>query len=83
MASYECPQSVADVVIMGAGPAGLSAAYELVQAGSTVIVVEKSSDYVGGLARTMQFKGFRFDIGAHRFFSKNPIIEEFWTEDDG
>ncbi len=68
------------VVIIGAGPAGLTAAYELSRAGRPVTVVEQDPQYVGGIARTVCYKGFRFDIGGHRFFSKNPEIEKLWTE---
>jgi len=68
------------VVIIGAGPAGLTAAYELSAHNCKSLVVEKDSKYVGGLAKTMRFKGFRFDIGGHRFFSKNREIENLWTE---
>lgn len=68
------------VVIVGAGPAGLTAAYELVKHGYQPLVVEKDPHYVGGLARTVQFNGFRFDIGGHRFFSKSQEIERLWEE---
>jgi protoporphyrinogen oxidase len=68
------------VVIIGAGPAGLSAGYELVRGGHKVVVLEQDPRYVGGLARTVEYRGFRFDIGGHRFFSKNPEIEALWTE---
>ena len=68
------------VVIMGGGPAGLTAAYELLKRGVPVTVVEKDPKQVGGLARTVEYKGYRFDIGGHRFFSKNGEVEELWTE---
>jgi protoporphyrinogen oxidase len=67
-------------LIIGAGPAGLTAAYELVKAGRSVCVVEQDPRRVGGISRTEEYKGFRFDIGGHRFFSKNPEIEQLWTE---
>jgi len=67
-------------VIIGAGPAGLTASYELMKHGVTTTVVEKDSRYVGGLARTVEHKGYRFDIGGHRFFSKNEEVEGLWTE---
>jgi len=67
-------------VIIGAGPAGLTAGYELAKAGRPVCVLERDPLQVGGLARTIEFKRFRFDIGGHRFFSKNPAIESLWTE---
>ena len=63
------------VVIVGAGPAGLTCGYELARSGHPVLVVEQDPRQVGGLARTIEYKGFRFDIGGHRFFSKNAEIE--------
>lgn len=69
------------VVIMGAGPAGLTAAYELaVHHQVRVTVVEKDPRYVGGISRTVEHDGYRFDIGGHRFFSKSTEIEDLWTE---
>jgi protoporphyrinogen oxidase len=68
-----------ETIIIGAGPAGLTAAYELARAGRTAIILERDSSYVGGIARTVSYKGFRFDIGGHRFFSKNAEVEELWT----
>ncbi|MEM8882474.1 MAG: NAD(P)/FAD-dependent oxidoreductase [Planctomycetota bacterium] len=67
-------------VILGAGPAGLTAAYELGKAGRTCTVVESDPAYVGGISRTVQWRGNRFDIGGHRFFSKNGEIEALWRE---
>ena len=74
------PRSPPRVVVIGAGPAGLTAAYELVKHGVPVRVLEASPERVGGLSRTERYKGFAFDIGGHRFFSKSPEIEELWTE---
>jgi protoporphyrinogen oxidase len=68
------------VVIMGAGPAGLTAALELVRNGAAPTVLERDPRYVGGIARTVEHEGYRFDIGGHRFFSKNQEIEDLWTE---
>src|SRR5580693_6373544 len=65
---------------MGAGPAGLTAAYELLKNDIPITVLEKDPRYVGGLARTVEHKGYRFDIGGHRFFSKNHEVEDLWTE---
>ncbi len=70
-------------VIVGAGPAGLTAAYELSKQQAPVIVLESDPTYVGGISRTVNYKGFRFDIGGHRFFSKSREVEDFWTEVDG
>jgi protoporphyrinogen oxidase len=68
------------VVILGAGPAGLTAAYELLKHDVPLCVLERDSRYVGGIARTAEHNGYRFDIGGHRFFSKNAEIEDLWTE---
>jgi protoporphyrinogen oxidase len=68
------------VVIMGAGPAGLTAAYELFKRDIPVTILEKDPKQVGGLARTVEHRGYRFDIGGHRFFSKNQEVEDLWTE---
>ena len=65
------------IVIIGAGPAGLTAARELTRAGRRPIVVEKRAR-VGGLARTELFKGFRFDMGGHRFFTKVEEVKTIW-----
>src|SRR5271168_415046 len=67
-------------VIVGAGPAGLTAAYELSKQQAPVVVLESDLEYVGGISRTVNYKGFRFDIGGHRFFSKSREVEDFWTE---
>lgn len=68
------------VAIIGAGPAGLTAAYLLGKANVAVTVFEKDPTYVGGISRTESYKGFHFDIGGHRFFSKSQEVEDFWTE---
>src|SRR5258708_12416504 len=65
---------------MGAGPAGLTAAYELYKHDVPVTILERDEKQVGGLARTVEHKGYRFDIGGHRFFSKNQEVEDLWTE---
>jgi protoporphyrinogen oxidase len=67
------------VVIIGGGPAGLTAAFELTRRGAPVLVCEQDQQ-VGGLARTVEHHGFRFDIGGHRFFTKVPIVEQLWRE---
>ena len=67
------------VVIIGAGPAGLTAAYELCKAGIESVVLEKDT-VVGGLSRTVNYKGYCFDIGGHRFFTKVKVVEDLWRE---
>ena len=67
------------VVVIGAGPAGLTAAYQLVKAGRGVIVFE-ADDVVGGISRTVLADGWRFDIGGHRFFTKVQAVEDLWHE---
>ncbi len=67
------------VVIIGGGPAGLTAAWELDRLGRSSVVYEKDA-LVGGIARTDQYAGFRFDIGGHRFFTKVQIVEDLWHE---
>lgn len=67
------------VVIIGAGPAGLTAAYELGKVGTVAVVVEREGQ-VGGLAKTVRHKGFRFDIGGHRFYTKVAAAERVWRE---
>jgi protoporphyrinogen oxidase len=69
-----------NVAIIGAGPAGLTAAYLLRKNGVDVTVLEADPQYVGGISRTATYKGFHFDIGGHRFFSKSQVVEDFWTE---
>jgi protoporphyrinogen oxidase len=67
------------VVVLGAGPAGLTAGYQLVKAGKPVIVLE-STDQIGGLARTEVRDGYRFDLGGHRFFTKVKEVDDLWHE---
>ena len=69
-----------ETVVIGAGPAGLTAAYLRAREGRSVTVLEADPRYVGGLSRTVQHRGYRFDIGGHRFFSKSAEIEALWTE---
>ena len=78
--TYEPP-----VLIIGAGPAGLTAAVELIDRGSRPVIVEADAT-VGGISRTVERNGWRFDIGGHRFFTKVSRVETFWhrilTEND-
>jgi protoporphyrinogen oxidase len=67
------------VIIIGAGPAGLTAAYELAKLNLDPIVLEKG-DKVGGLARTENYRGFYFDMGGHRFFTKANQVNKMWRE---
>ena len=67
------------VLVIGAGPAGLTAAYELRRKGESCIIIE-ADDVVGGISRTVVRNGWRFDIGGHRFFTKVPRVEAFWHE---
>src|SRR6266508_6131919 len=67
------------VVICGAGPAGLTAAYMLSKEGHGVTVLE-ADETVGGISRTARYKDYRFDIGGHRFFTKIPAVQSLWEE---
>jgi protoporphyrinogen oxidase len=73
------PDLSSRTVILGGGPAGLSAAYELARQSHTPLVLE-SDDVVGGLARTVSYKEFLFDIGGHRFFTKSSEVQQLWQE---
>lgn len=67
-------------VIIGAGPAGLTAAYELLKNTDILPIIFEESDFIGGISRTAQYKGNRMDIGGHRFFSKSDRVNELWQE---
>ncbi|MEM7779624.1 MAG: NAD(P)/FAD-dependent oxidoreductase [Pseudomonadota bacterium] len=69
-----------DVAIIGAGPAGLTAGYLLTKQGKSVAIIEKDETYVGGISRTVEHEGYRFDIGGHRFFSKSQEVVDLWNE---
>jgi protoporphyrinogen oxidase len=73
-------QGIVDVAIIGAGPAGLTAAYLLSKKGYSVSIIEKDERYVGGISRTVEVDGYRFDIGGHRFFSKSKEVVDLWNE---
>ncbi len=68
------------VAIIGAGPAGLTAAYLLSKAQVPVVVLEADPRYVGGISKTARYNGYYFDIGGHRFFSKSKEVEDLWME---
>jgi protoporphyrinogen oxidase len=67
------------VVIVGAGPGGLTAAQQLIEHGASVVVFDRD-EIVGGIAQTGVYKGFRFDIGGHRFFTKVQVVLDLWRE---
>ena len=67
-------------VIIGAGPAGLTAAYELLTRSDVHPVVLEKSSYMGGISRTVNYKGNRIDIGGHRFFSKSDRVMNWWLQ---
>ena len=67
------------VLVLGGGPAGLTAAYLLAKAGRRVVVLE-AEDQVGGLAKTVEIDGYRFDLGGHRFFTKSIEVDMLWHE---
>ena len=75
----EAPEPTPNVVVIGAGPAGLTAAYQLSKRGVTATVLEADT-VVGGISRTAQRDGWRFDIGGHRFFTKVQAVEDLWFE---
>jgi protoporphyrinogen oxidase len=68
------------VVIFGGGPAGLTAAWELTARGVPTQILEADPVTLGGIAQTASYKGFRFDIGGHRFFTKAPEVKRVWHE---
>src|SRR3954471_15319825 len=67
-------------VIAGGGPAGLTGAYELTKHGHSCVVLEADPQLVGGISRTDQYKGYRFDIGGHRFSAKGEEVTRLWRE---
>jgi protoporphyrinogen oxidase len=67
------------IIIIGGGPAGLTAAYELTKAGKKALVFEKDDD-LGGISRTVDYRGYHFDLGGHRFFTKVKRVDAFWRE---
>lgn len=70
-----------NVVIIGAGPAGLSAAYELLKRDKNIkVTILEAESQVGGISKTINYKGNRMDLGGHRFFSKNDRVNDFWQE---
>lgn len=68
------------VIVIGAGPAGLTAAYKLLKETDSKVIVIEETDKIGGISRTDEHNGNRMDIGGHRFFSKNEQVTNFWEE---
>lgn len=79
MDSDQSPVSESQVVVIGAGPAGLTAAYQLGKHGRSALILE-ADDVVGGISRTAERDGWRFDIGGHRFFTKVAPVSDLWHE---
>lgn len=67
-------------IIIGAGPAGLTAAYELLQKTKVRPLVLEASQDIGGISKTVRYKGNRIDIGGHRFFSKSDVVMDWWSK---
>lgn len=66
-------------IVIGAGPAGLTAAYELLDKTDDIqVTVLEESEYMGGISKTVEYKGNRMDMGGHRFFSKVDKVNEWW-----
>ena len=69
------------VIIIGAGPAGLSTAYKLLKSGKSIeVLILESSQYTGGISRTHIFENNHMDLGGHRFFTKSSEVMDLWTE---
>lgn len=69
-----------ETLVIGAGPAGLTAGYLLAKHGRDVLILESDPIHVGGISRTVSYKGYLFDIGGHRFFSKAKEVVDLWDE---
>src|SRR5271154_2976383 len=67
-------------VIVGAGPAGLTAALELLRRTDIKPITLEASEEIGGISRTIKYKGYRMDIGGHRFFSKSDRVMQWWID---
>src|SRR5882762_8638875 len=67
-------------IIIGAGPAGLTAAYELLKRTDIKPVILEKDGEIGGISRTVNYKGNRMDIGGHRFFSKSDRVMNWWLQ---
>src|ERR1700685_3332843 len=78
MGANESPKKLA--IIAGAGPAGLTAALELLRASDITPVVFEADAQVGGISKTINYRGNRMDLGGHRFFSKSDWVMRWWQE---
>ena len=67
-------------IIIGAGPAGLTAAYQLLKETDIKPIILEESEFIGGISRTAEYKGNRMDLGGHRFFSKSEEVNKLWAE---
>ena len=76
--SENSPSHKHTALIVGAGPAGLTAAYELLQQTNIQPIVCEASQNVGGISQTVEYHGNRMDLGGHRFFSKDERIMQWW-----
>src|SRR5579862_3624338 len=72
-------ETLQTMLVLGGGPAGLTAGYLLAKVGRGVVVLE-ADEQVGGLAKTVELDGYRFDLGGHRFFTKALEVEALWHE---
>ncbi len=73
-------QNEKNLIIIGAGPAGLATAYYLLKNTDYKPIILEESEYIGGISRTHQYNGNRMDLGGHRFFTKNTEVQELWQE---
>ena len=72
---------IVKVIIIGAGPAGLACAYELLKKNKKIdITILEESDSIGGISKTINYKGNRMDLGGHRFFTKNERVKSLWLD---
>lgn len=69
-----------NIIIIGAGPAGLTAAYELLKKTDLKPIIIEESQFIGGISRTANYKNNRMDLGGHRFFTKNKYVMDIWEE---
>ena len=74
----ETKENQKTAIIIGAGPAGLTAAYELLDKTDIKPVIYEKSNDIGGISKTINYKGNRIDIGGHRFFSKSKMVMDWW-----